>query len=248
MNHTSVNYLIYFILLILSLYCMSNHNNNIKKNMDIKKNINNGPYDNYKLRNNINYGLKIIDKIFNENGIYYTIAYGTLLGAVRHWKMIEWDDDADIHILRKDIDKILNLKSEFLKYGLVVEKDWKLLKIYFNDKKYPFIDLFPIDNMNGKTKRCGPKSNTCTQINEKWWTSWYGFPFSWLEKRVRFKFGKIYVWGPINYIELLHYWYGKRCLTTCYSSNFDHITGYYLKPKIIPCKNLPKSQLSKSFE
>ena len=242
------DYLVYFILLILSLYC-------IRKQRRLKENISDGPYNNYKLLNNNNnnkklrsqiyYGLKIIDKIFNKHNIYYTIAYGTLLGAVRHWEMIQWDDDADIHILRKDIGKILALKSEFRKYGLIIETDWKLLKVYFNDKKYPFIDLFPIDNINGKTKRCGPIKQNCFQINQGWWKSWYNFPFKWLEKRVRFKFGKIHVWGPINYIKLLHFWYGKRCLVTCYSSNFDHISGKYIKPKIIKCENLPKNQLPK---
>ena len=59
------------------------------------------------LQKKIYYGLEIIDKIFNKHNIYYSIAYGTLLGAVRHWDLIEWDDDADLHILKSDIPKIM---------------------------------------------------------------------------------------------------------------------------------------------
>ena len=195
------------------------------------------------IRKDIFHGLKILDELFTKHNIYYTIGYGTLLGAVRHWDMIEWDDDADLHILRKDIDKIMNLQGEFKKHGIILKKDWKLLKLYFNEKEYPFIDLFPIDSINGKTKRCRPNSKVCEQINQGWWTSWYDFPFKWIIDRKRLKFGNLNLWAPKEYLNLLKFWYGKKCLTECYSSNFDHITGYYIKPKLINCNNLPKPQI-----
>ena len=69
---------------------------------------------------------KITSKIFNKHKIYYTIGYGTLLGAVRHWDVIDWDDDADLHIYNKDIPKIMKLKEEFAEYGLILEKNWIL--------------------------------------------------------------------------------------------------------------------------
>ena len=194
------------------------------------------------IKNHVFHGLKIMDKIFNKHQIYYTIGYGTLLGAVRHWDMIQWDDDADIHILRKDIDKIMKLKGEFKKHGITLKKDWKLLKLYFNKEEYPFIDLFPIDSINGKTKRCRPFNKKCEQINQGWWTSWYNFPFNWISDRKRLKFGDLDLWAPKEYLKLLKFWYGKNCLTECVSSNYDHITGKYVKPKIIKCLNLPKPQ------
>ena len=195
------------------------------------------------IKEKIYFGLKTIDEIFNKHGIYYVIGYGTLLGAARHWDVIDWDDDADLIIFKKDIPKIMKLKDEFAKHGLILDKNWKLLKIYFNDTKFPFIDLFPVSNVNGVTQRCLTKYKGCVGIDKKWWTSQYFYPFKWLTKRQRLKLGKIQLWGPVKAINILKHWYGKDCMTKCMTHDYDHITGKYVKPKPVQCKDLPHPQI-----
>ena len=41
-----------------------------------------------------------LDRVCREQGITYFLAYGSLLGAVRHGGFIPWDDDMDVVMLR----------------------------------------------------------------------------------------------------------------------------------------------------
>lgn len=47
-----------------------------------------------------------LDKICRDNNIRYSLAYGTLLGAIRHKGYIPWDDDVDIMMPLEDISKL----------------------------------------------------------------------------------------------------------------------------------------------
>ncbi len=198
------------------------------------------------IKEKITYGLGVIDKILNAHNIYYTISYGTLLGAVRHWDMIPWDDDADITILRKDFHSVMKLKDEFKAHGLILESDWKLIKVYFDDTKFPFIDIFIHDDSDGKIIRCAEpfdvKCNSIDKVNE-WWWKWVEYPSEWIIERKRYKFGDIEVWGPKSAEKVLKYWYGEDCLTKCQTPILDHITGEPIQAKDIGCGNLPKPQL-----
>lgn len=61
--------------------------------------------------------LQVLDKIFKKHDITYWLDYGTLLGAVREGKPIEWDWDIDVSIFFKDLLRAHFLEKEFQKYG-----------------------------------------------------------------------------------------------------------------------------------
>ena len=50
-----------------------------------------------------------VDAFCRKEGIRYSIAFGTLLGAVRHGGFIPWDDDVDIIMPRPDFERFVAL-------------------------------------------------------------------------------------------------------------------------------------------
>lgn len=107
-----------------------------------------------------------IVKVCEKNNLRYYLAFGSLLGAVRHNGYIPWDDDIDIALERDDYEKLLCI----LKDKNAGNQDW-LSVIDDTDKNYfyPFskavdnrtevkmdrhhgnhgvwVDLFPIDGL-----------------------------------------------------------------------------------------------------
>lgn len=61
--------------------------------------------------------LSEIEKFCTENNIHYSLACGTLIGAIRHKGFIPWDDDVDIMFPLPDLLKFRDcFKSEKLEY------------------------------------------------------------------------------------------------------------------------------------
>ncbi len=114
--------------------------------------------------------LEILDDfdIFcRENNIEYSLAYGTLLGAVRHKGFIPWDDDLDVMMTRENYNKFLflfknnekyTLQKEQIDYPLYFSKlrknktafieNIKYRKPYRNIHQGVFIDIFPADKVS----------------------------------------------------------------------------------------------------
>lgn len=53
--------------------------------------------------------LKKLIQFLDDNGLKYTLAFGTLIGAVRHKGFIPWDDDVDIAMPYDDYKKMISL-------------------------------------------------------------------------------------------------------------------------------------------
>jgi hypothetical protein len=196
---------------------------------------------------NLLYMMDMTHNIFEKHDIWYCIAFGTLLGAVRHWSFVPWDDDIDILIKHEDIQKIMNLNDELKQYDMRVEQSFKLLRFWHKDA---FIDLFVVDNKDGKCERCyGSYADKCV-VNGKtkkgtydWWNDWFGFPMSDINEINPIKFHGLELWGPSNPDNLLKFWYKDNYLTTCKTHYLDHDTGKHITPKDIGCGDLPKPQL-----
>lgn len=117
--------------------------------------------------------LKKIIEICDAIHVDYYLAYGTLLGAVRHEGFIPWDDDLDIMMKRKDYDY-------FLEYCDKHEEELYPFRLmnYHNTKGYPFaisrfcdlryrmevdngtdcgmgmfIDVYPLDGLGNKLNK-----------------------------------------------------------------------------------------------
>jgi lipopolysaccharide cholinephosphotransferase len=110
------------------------------------------------------------DEVCRRHQLNYFVAFGSLLGIIRHHGFIPWDDDIDVCMFRDDYEKLKGLRDEFehpyfLQFpGLDNEYFFSYAKLRNSNTSCiskPFIyacfnqgigmDIFPIDNCEIET-------------------------------------------------------------------------------------------------
>lgn len=106
--------------------------------------------------------MKDVDQFCIQNGIRYSMAYGTLIGAVRHKGFIPWDDDIDIMMPRPDFERFMKEynRSDDQRYRVIFQTDseeasfqhlfakvhdtWTITE-HGRARFGLFVDIFPVD-------------------------------------------------------------------------------------------------------
>lgn len=108
--------------------------------------------------------LSAFDEFCEENHLKYSMACGTLLGAIRHKGYIPWDDDIDVYMLREDFDKLSIMfpkryKNKYVLETMSRDKNWDrafgklcdddtIFEEQANCKQVGVnIDIFPLDSI-----------------------------------------------------------------------------------------------------
>ncbi len=142
--------------------------------------------------------LKKFDEICEKQNLRYCLAYGTLIGAIRHNGFIPWDDDVDVMMPRDDYNAFigycqehekeikpfkLNNRANTLNYPYGIARFSNMNYRYYTEnpclKDFDigvFIDIYPLDNCGNSEEEASALFDWCQAANREY--DWYLNPTS----------------------------------------------------------------------
>lgn len=161
----------------------------------------------------------------HKNHINYSLAYGSLLGAVRHKGFIPWDDDIDVMMTREDYNRLVSIynyedcpahtkvlsletdKQYVLPFAKIIDTRTAMIE---NDSSNcvtgVYIDIFPYDFVpNNKIKRmCRCSIQKTLFIFKDFKLVKIGFPRRSIFKNAALAIGKLFLLP-----------FSVRCISKC---------------------------------
>ena len=118
----------------------------------------------YKLQNHLIKMYRDIEAVCKKHNLGVCLAYGNVIGAMRHGGWIPWDDDLDVHMSREDYEKFLSIYAKELppqykvpsylseggsiaRFAKIIDTSTTFVPVGEEKSEYTgvFIDIFPID-------------------------------------------------------------------------------------------------------
>lgn len=166
--------------------------------------------------------LKVFDKCMADINIPYSLAFGTMLGAVREHGFIKHDLDIDIAIWNEDysekIRKIL-IENGFTRLHLLLVEDGKLGREETYVKDDVSLDIFYIYPKIDNYPYCCDFMSCTGSVSFKDSMRKFGYiiprrvQLPWKKDFIRVPFGNLSLPIPVNAREILSFRYGPSYLT-----------------------------------
>ena len=144
-----------------------------------------------------------LSDLFEEQGIFYWLDFGTLLGAVRGGRSIPHDTDGDMCLFMEDKEKVLTLAPRIWRDGFTLNfikpaHDEMLLKVTRSKKNFMMVDLFFWEHDYFSGIYWGTGLNVPKR-----------FPDWWLQKRDKILMFDKEMWSPREPEKFLRMRFGK---------------------------------------